>query len=310
MQHRIEPSRSTLHGHFSRELQPVLTIDAGDTVEYRMLDAGWGLERPPQPGARGRVFEPRVERLDAGHALCGPIFIRGAEPGMALEVQVDALEPANWGVTFAGGFESRVNRVLGVADVERTCLLWDLDQEAEVGRDQHGHTVRLRPFLGVMGMPPAEPGVHTTTPPRATGGNIDCRELTAGSRLFLPIAVAGGLFSAGDGHAAQGDGEVSETAIECGMEQARLTFHLRPDLHLRMPRARTEDAWITFGFAEDLDQAMAIAVREVVELIAATHDVERREALALASVAVDLRITQVVNSVVGAHAVLRDDAIR
>ncbi|MFZ0216257.1 MAG: acetamidase/formamidase family protein [Candidatus Dormiibacterota bacterium] len=309
MQHRIEPARATLHGHFSPDLPPVLTIDSGDSVEFRTLDAGWNLPGPSSPGVSASVFEPRDAQRDAGHALCGPVAIRGAAPGMTLEVEVVALEPGSRGWNAAGGVESRVNRALGIADAERAQLLWEVDRETGTARNQLGHTVRLQPFLGVMGMPPAEPGVHRTAPPRVTGGNIDCKELVAGSRLYLPIAVPGGLFSTGDGHAAQGDGEVSGTAIECAMDRAELTFHLHPDLHLTTPRAKTASGWITFGFADDLDSAMTIALCDMVNLIVESHDTTIREALALASVVVDLRVTQVVNGVVGVHALLADGAI-
>jgi acetamidase/formamidase len=146
-------------------------------------------------------------------------------------------------------------------------------------------------------------------PPRPTGGNIDCRELTAGSSLFLPIAVPGGLFSAGDGHAAQGDGEVAETAIECPVERADLTFLLHPALPIATPRARTAEGWLTLGFADDLDEAMFRALEAMLDLIGERYGMGRAEALAMASVAVDLRVTQVVNGTKGVHAFLRHGAI-
>jgi len=167
----------------------------------------------------------------------------------------------------------------------------------------------VRPFLGVLGMPPVDHGVHSTGPPRRQGGNIDCAALVAGTTLFLPIPVDGALFSAGDGHARQGDGEVSGTAIECPAE-AVLMLSLVDDLTLEWPIALTADAWLTFGFDEDLDLAGDIALEGMLELMRREHGVERRDALALASVAVDLRVTQVVNGIKGVHAVLRHDAIR
>jgi acetamidase/formamidase len=178
-----------------------------------------------------------------------------------------------------------------------------------VGVNQHGYEVQLRPFLGVMGMPPDEPGLHSTGPPRATGGNMDCKELIAGSSLFLPIAVSGALFSTGDGHAAQGDGEVSSTAIECPMDRAVLTFILRPELHLSLPRANTPAGWLTMGFDEDLNEAMFLALEGMLDLMCEQYQFNRKEALALASIVVDLRITQIVNGVWGVHAVLPHGAI-
>jgi acetamidase/formamidase len=172
-----------------------------------------------------------------------------------------------------------------------------------------GHEVALAPFLGVLGMPPPEPGIHPTRPPRRWGGNIDCKELVAGTTLFLPIPVDGALFSAGDGHAAQGDGEVSGWAIETPAE-ARLTFDLRDDLSLEWPVARIAGAWLTFGFDPHLGHAARIAVDGMVALMEREYGLAGPDALALASVAVDLRVTQVVNEALGIHAVLRDDAFR
>jgi acetamidase/formamidase len=215
--------------------------------------------------------------------------VRGARVGETLVVGIDEVRPGPWGVTFT----------------EPPHLIsWGL--EGGVGRGA-GRAVRLAPFLGVLGMPPAEPGIHSTSPPRPSGGNIDCKELVAGTTLFLPIPVKGALFSAGDGHAAQGDGEVSGTAIECPAE-AQLTLALREDLLLAWPIARTDDAWLTFGFDEDLGVAARIAVDGMLDLMEREHAMSRADALAFASVVVDLRVTQVVNGVLGVHAVLRDDA--
>jgi acetamidase/formamidase len=171
-------------------------------------------------------------------------------------------------------------------------------------------SLRAAPFLGVIGMPPPESGEHSTGPPRRFGGNIDCKLLVAGTTLYLPIGVDGALLSAGDGHGAQGDGEVSGTAIECPMERAQLTLDLRDDFELRMPIARTADAWVTFGFDDDLDVAASFATETMLDLMEREHNLDRTYALALASVAVDLHVTQVVNGAKGVHAVLRDDALK
>jgi acetamidase/formamidase len=297
---------------FSREFEPVLTIEPGDTVCYRTIDAGWNLEprRSTVERERPRTFEPRIEGRDDGHAMCGPIAIRGAEPGMTLAVHIKDVRPGSWGWTAVGGWYTPLNERLGVVQ-DGTFLLWTLDTEQMIGRNQHGHTIALRPFMGVMGMPPAEPGMHPTPPPRVTGGNIDCKELVAGSTLYLPIAVPGGLFSVGDGHAAQGDGEVSVTAIECPMERVELAFDLLPDLHLTTPRANTPAGWITFGFHADLHEAMVIALEAMLELMQEQYQLSRHVVLGMASVVVDLRITQVVNAgMLGVHAVLPHGAIR
>ena len=307
--HEIPLERRTLHGHFSRELEPVLTIDSGDTIAFSTLDAGWGIEPPRLDGGERRRFEPRTE-LDEGHALIGPVEVRGARAGQALEVRIETVRVGEYGFCGAGGWSTPLNDRLGVSDAEWRYLVWALDGDAGVGRDQHGREVDLAPFLGVLGMPPPESGRHSTGPPRLWGGNIDCKELVAGTTLFLPIPVDGALFSAGDGHARQGDGEVSQLAIECPLARAELTLAVRDDLALETPVARTPAAWLTFGFDEDLDEAAGAAIDAMLALMAREHGLERTDALALASLVVDLRVTQMVNGVRGVHAVLPHGALR
>ena len=304
--HEIPLERRTLHGHFCRELEPILTVDSGDSIAFSCLNAGWrGDDWEPFPERR-----PDGDELDAGHALIGPVEVRGARAGQTLEARIEEVRIGSWGVTDAGGWHTPLNERLGVADGEPAVLEWKLDADTGVGGDQHGRQVRLRPFLGVIGMPPDEAGVHSTAPPRSCGGNIDCKELVAGTTLFLPIPVDGALVSAGDGHAAQGDGEVSQLAIEAPVERARLTLAVRDDLVLSNPIAWTPEAWLTFGFDEDLDEAAAQAIDGMLDLMARAHGLERREALGLASVVVDLRVTQMVNGARGVHARLAHDALR
>lgn len=306
------PERATLHGTFSRERPPALTIDPGDTVIYRTLDSGWNVEprTSPVPAERPRKFASRDPLNDAGHALCGPVAIRGAEPGMTLAVHIGAVRPGAWGMNSAGGWRSRVNERLGIASEPERILLWQLDADAMTGRDQYGHVVRLHPFMGVMGMPPDEPGYHSTVPPRIWGGNLDCKELVAGSTLYLPIPVLGALFSVGDGHAAQGDGEVSSTAIECAMERVELTFELLADLRIATPQAKTPVGWLTMGLDTDLHEAAMKALEAMLDLMMRQLGVHRQDAVALASVAVDLHVTQLVNDgVLGVHAILPDEAL-
>jgi len=295
--HQIPLERRTLHGHFSCDLEPVLTIDPGDSIRMACLNSGWRLDPTT-------FYEPRDLELDDGHALIGPVAVRGARPGQTLVVRIDKVCAGSWGVTFAWNDER-----LGIEDADPHAVLWTLDAAEGWARDQSGRRVELRPFAGVLGMPPPEPGVHSTQPPRYHGGNIDCAELVAGTTLFLPISVDGALFSAGDGHGRQGDGEVSGTAIECPLDELQLTLDLRDDPELSWPVARTDDAWISFGFDPDLDEAASIATAGMLDLMVREHGLDRREALALSSVVVDLRVTQVVNGVQGVHAVLRHDAI-
>jgi len=307
--HELPLERKNLHGVFSPDLPPAVTIDPGDSVTFFVPDAGWGIGPPIDDTATREHFEPRDKELDAGHALLGPIEVRGARAGGTLAVHLEELRVGTWGVTEAGGWSTPLNERLGVADGETRSLVWRLDPEAGTGRDQFGREVDLRPFLGVIGMPPPEPGLHWTSPPRRWGGNIDCSELVQGATLYLPIPVDGALLSAGDGHARQGDGEVSQLAIEAPMERACLTVSLA-DFELENPIARIDGAWLTFGVDEDLDEAAAQAVDGMLALMHRELGLERRDALALASVVVDLRVTQLVNGVQGIHALLRDDAIR
>jgi acetamidase/formamidase len=308
--HEIPLERRTLHGHFSRDLEPILVVDSGDSIVFSAPDAGWGIGPPQDGGGTRERFEPRDPELDRGHPLIGPVAVRAARAGQTLEVRIEEVHVGAWGVTDAGGWHTPLNERLGVADGETVALTWELDADAGVGRVRGAREVTLHPFLGVIGMPPSEPGIHPTAPPRASGGNIDCKELVAGTTLLLPIPVDGALVSAGDGHAAQGDGEVSQLAIEAPIERARLTLTVRDDLSLGTPIAWTPEAWLTLGFDEDLDAAAAIALDAMLELMWREHGLERREALAYASVVVDLRITQMVNGVRGVHARLAHDALR
>ncbi len=259
----------------------MLEVDPGESVEITAPNSLWQL-------ASGEEL-PRDE-LHSGHALAGPIAVRGARAGATLAVTIEEVRPAAWGFTPS----------------EDGGVRWELDERGGRALDRE---VDLAPFLGVIGMPPPEPGRHSTRPPRRWGGNIDCKELVAGSTLFLPIPVDGALLSAGDGHAAQGDGEVAGWAIETAIE-ARLTLDLRHDLPLEWPIARTPDAWLAFGFDEDLDQAARIALGGMLRVMKRELGVSGGDALVLAGVAVDLRITQVVNETQGVHAVLRHDAFR
>jgi acetamidase/formamidase len=304
----LEPDSRTLHGYFSRDFPPVLTIDPGDSVRLRTLDSGWSAGPFTGGNYRDRPRAPEYE-TGMGHALVGPVAVRGARPGMVLEVRVDAVVPATWGNCVAGGWSTTFNERYGITE-SGVVHSWELDRDSMTGRNQHGHTVALRPFLGVMGMPPPEPGRHSTIPPRTHGGNLDCKELVAGSTLYLPVPVDDALFSVGDGHAVQGDGEVSGTAIECPMERVELTIGLRDDLTLTGPQARTPAGWLTMGLGDTVDDAAFMALEAMFALLGRLYGVSRPDAVALASVAVDLRVTQIVNRVVGVHAVLPPGAIR
>lgn len=311
MIHKLELATENLHGSFSKDYEPIITIDSGDTIQLKTLDIQWGYSASKQE--ERKVFESRENEDKPVHPMLGPIEVRNAKPGMVLEVRVNDLVPGWYGRNWAGGIKNWQNEKLGIADTERLEVDWELEASTMTGRAQIGnHTfhVGLSPFLGLMGVAPVEPGVHSTSPPRYCGGNIDCKELVKGSSLFLPISVEGALFSVGDGHALQGDGESSGTAIECPMDFVDLTLTVREDMKLKNPIANTPAGWLTFGFNEDLNEAAAVALDEMVMLMQQFYGIKKVEATALASVAVDLRVTQVVNGVKGVHAILPHGVIR
>ncbi|WP_096269708.1 acetamidase/formamidase family protein [Paucisalibacillus globulus] len=313
--YELEPTSDTLHGFFSKELEPVLTIQSGDTVIFRTLDSAWGLERRLAPGKPRKKFtelKPNRQTNQFGHALVGPVYVENAMPGDTLEIKINEIVPGSWGWTSAGGFPSYWNKRLGMDQEEEVLFDFHLDPKKMLGTSQFGnfdYNVALHPFMGIMGMPTEEEGKHSTFVPRNTGGNIDCKDLQAGSTLYLPIAVEGGLFSTGDGHGAQGDGEVAGPALECPMERVDLTFHVREDMKLKRPRAKTKSGWITMAFHEDLDEAMWLALSDMLDLMSELYSISRTEAYAYATMVVDLRVTQIVNFSKGVHAYLPFDAL-
>ncbi len=307
--HTIEPGLETTRGYFSADLPPITTVRSGDRVRLRTLDAGWHSFDQRDPHKQLEKLAWYDAARDPGHAVCGPIAVEGARAGMVLEIRFLAVEPAPWGWSVAGGWPSEVNRRLGVAEGEDWPMRWVLDTEAGVGTNQFGQSVRLRPFMGITGMPPAGPGQHSTVPPRFCGGNIDCKELVAGSILYLPVPMDGGMLYVGDGHALQGDGEAAGPALECPMELVEIEVHLAPEMELAFPHARSPQAWLTFGFHEDLDEAAMLALDGMLDLMGRTWGLGRKEALAWASLVVDLRLSQLVNGVRGVHAVLPDEAV-
>ena len=303
--HSLLPAPGTVTDVFDPGKPPVLTIDPGDTVVAGSLDASGYLTRQRYPGDN----RPRMLSADRGHCLTGPIAVTGARPGDVLSVRFTSLRPAGWGWTVAGARETRLTGRLGISGPP-SWLLWEIDDDGGQAYSDRGHTVPIAPFLGVVGMPPAEPGEHSTRPPRARGGgNIDCRDLVAGSTLYLPVTVPGALLCLGDGHAAQGDGEVSGTAIECAMT-TEVVVDLEPDPPVPGIHAETPAGRITFGFSEDLNQAMGDALDTMLTWMQALHGLARADALALAGPTLDLRITQVANDVWGVHAVLPAQALR
>ncbi len=308
MIHDLECVARNFQGCFSRDRAPILAIDSGDIVRCATLDAGWGID----PFA-AEVFHRAIKREDRidpandlHHCLIGPIVIRGARPGQTLRVDVIRLVPDDVAWTWVGANADFACDVGIETDLHTA---WRIDSLAGIALSHTGFRVKIAPFLGVIGVCPGEPGILSTTPPRRVGGNIDCKELVAGSSLFLPVEVEGALFSFGDGHAAQGDGESCGTAIECGMKDVELKLSLVDGVPLEWPQAKVPGGYLTFGFDADLRQATIVALRGMLDHLMRTLGISRSEAHALASVAVDLRITQIANGVLGVHAFLADGAI-
>ncbi len=306
----IPMCRDTLNGTFCRADPPVAELESGDTLVCSCMDGDWHTAKPMRPESNsGPFFEERRTLEDWGHALIGPIAVKGAKPGMTLAVHILENRPANWGWSRVGGGKSPHVCALGLCEKQEFFLNWDLDVKRMVGVSHLGHVVSLSPFLGVLGVAPDCDERVSTHPPRAAGGNLDCRDLVPGSVLYLPVFCDGALLYVGDGHALQGQGELGGTAIECPMDRIELRVELHPDLHINMPRARTPKGWITFGFDEDLTKASYQALNEMVQLMMEQYCVTREEALALASLVVDEYVTQIVNGVRGIHAVLPHGAI-
>lgn len=301
--HHLTSTRDTVRDVFSRDHPPVLTVDPGDRVIVETLDASGYLRPQAWPGEAA----PRLLPAARGHCLIGPVHVRGAHPGQVLAVQVEWLTCGAWGWTAAATRQTPLTRQLGLPAGDPAWLLWQIDPVAGTARTAVGPaprqvTVNLAPFLGVMGMAPNLAGEHSTVPPRTdSGGNIDCRELVAGSTLYLPVKAPGAGLYLGDGHAAQGDGEVAGTAVECPMTAA-IVLQLQDSAPVIGVHAVTPDARLTFGFDANLNVAAAAALAAMVDWIALLTAAPRATALALASPLVDLRVTQVANDTWGVHA--------
>lgn len=310
MRHVIELTQETVIGSLTALVPPILRIESGDSIAFQTLDAGWGAG--PSYAERRRPFARR-HSIDGGHALVGPFVVNGAQKGMTLAITFNAIVPGPYGFTAAGHYPNWQNRMLGLTEVDEIILDWRVDSVAGRATCSIGdskYDVPVRPFMGVVGMPSDDVAGHSTWPPRYCGGNIDCRELVQGSTLYLPIAVDGAYLAIGDGHAAQGDGEISCQAIECPMSTVDITVCLEKSMNLSYPRANTPAGWITFGFHEDLNEATVQALDGMLELMGELYGLSRVEAMALGSTVVDLRITQIVNGTKGVHACLPHGMIR
>lgn len=287
---------SIVHHTWDHSLAPRLRIDPGDTVVFETRDASDEFYRP------GSTHEDVLRRVFRGHPLTGPVWINGAHPGDTLVVHILEVAPR----AAFGWSNIRPGRgLLPEAEFPQPYLqIWDLS-DGRYARGMRDIAVPLAPFPGVMGTALAEPGTHLTAPPRRNGGNMDIRQLTAGATLYLPISVEGALFSVGDGHGAQGDGEVCITAVEMNA-RVTLRFDLlagrdvaEPQFRLPARPARPIDLgpqFVTTGHGPDLYECARQAVRHMIDHLQRERGLSREQAYILCSVAVDLRISEIVDA--------------
>ena len=303
--HTLKASPQTVHtGFFDATIPPVLTIDSGDTVVLStsmlmdgQLRCGMTLE---ELIAKRQTY---IDRKMGPHTLTGPIFVNGAEPGDVLEVRIKKLIPINCGVNYH--FPARMN-IGGLPEdfAVGQFKTFQLDVQKMEATFAPGIVIPLKPFLGVMGVAPRPGEKMPAAVPDYFGANMDIKELVAGSTLYLPVSAKGGLFSTGDAHAVQGDGEVNVTAIETAMDEAVFQFVVRKDMKLERPMVETDTHWITTGFHKDLNEAVKIALRGAIQFISKTKGLTPDDAYALCSLAVDLRVSQIVDGNKGIHAMI------
>lgn len=314
--YRLKATPSTVaYGYYWSAAKPALRIDSGDIVDVDTLltNTPAGLKRAGVPDDKIQASLKAIvrevtgdRRGPGGHILTGPIYVRGAQPGDVLEVKILSITPAiDYGYNGCRGFLPE-NCVKG-----RPVKIIPLDLKKMTARFAPGITIPLRPFFGSMGVapPPAE-GRVSSNPPGRHAGNLDNRELVAGSILYIPVFVPGALFEVGDGHVAQGDGEVDQTAIETSL-RGRLQLIVRKDMKLKWPRAETPTDYISMATDPDLTVAAKEAIQEMVDFLVRDKGLEREEAYQLVSVAGNVAVTQLVDLPnVGVHVMLPKSIFR
>ena len=308
--HTLPASVETCHwGFFDATLPPKLTVASGDTVTIDTVSGTPDVLPPVGFHVPPELYEihARSERMVPGHILTGPVAVEGAEPGDVLEVRIDAVGlRQDWGYNFHRPLVGTLPDDFPYRHDENIAL----DLDAMTGRMPWGLDLPLAPFFGVMGTaPPSDWGRITSLVPRAMGGNLDCKELVAGTTLYLPVFVPGANFSCGDGHGVQGDGEVNVTAIETALT-GTFTLTVLKDAGFRTLRARTPDSLITLSVGPDLDRCAEDALRDMIAWLGTEAGLSRDHAYMLCSLAADLRITQTVNGNKGVHCVIRRDLAR
>jgi acetamidase/formamidase len=304
--HRLEATPATVaYGYYWASAAPVLRIASGDIIDVDTL-----LTNTPQGLARAGVPDDKIQaslkaivaevtgdkRGPGGHILTGPVYVEGAEPGDALEVKILSIDlPIDYAYNGCSGFV-RENCERGVPS-----KIIPLDRQSMTATFAPGIVIPLRPFFGSMGVAPAPAlGRVSSNPPGTHAGNLDNKELVAGTTLFIPVFAPGALFEVGDGHAAQGDGEVDQTAIETSL-RGRLQLTVRKGMKLAWPRAETPAAFISMATDADLTVATKAAIQEMIDFLAASKGLSKHEAYQLISIAGDVAVTQLVDQNVGVH---------
>jgi acetamidase/formamidase len=305
--HRLEATPATIaYGWYDAAGTPVLRIASGDIIDVDTLltNTPAGLQRAGVPA--DQIQEslkaitdqvPREKRGPGGHILTGPVFVEGAEPGDALEVKILSIDLAiPYGYNGCSGFvRENCPQPPGPAKIIQ------LDRTTMTATFAPGIVIPLRPFFGSMGVaPPPAAGRISSNPPGIHAGNLDNKALVAGTTLFIPVHATGALFEVGDGHAAQGDGEVDQTAIETSL-RGRLQLTVRKGMTLAWPRAETATDYISMGTDEDLTKATKIAIQEMIDFLVAEKKLDRTAAYQLTSIAGNVAITQLVDGKVGVH---------
>jgi acetamidase/formamidase len=304
-EHSLSASAATVHwGYFDATRPAVIEIDPGDEITVGSVSGG-----PAEaPRDAAMTLRPELAAIHATlrpspgpHILTGPIGVRGAEPGDALRIEIlDIALADDWGYNWVKPGKGALPDDFPI----ELLVHFSIDRARRVVRTPWGHEIPARPFFGVMGVaPPLTAGRLTSVIPGAFGGNIDNKELTPGAVLYLPVMTPRALLSFGDGHAAQGDGEVCLTAVETGLV-GRFRIDLVRGAALSRPHAETATHLVAMAFDEDLDEAMRAALRALIAMIVARTALSREDAYRLCSLAADFRITQVVNVKKGVHAML------
>jgi acetamidase/formamidase len=305
-------------GHYWSESKPVLIVKSGDTVTIETVGTASvaALERLNVPAGQipdslraitKAMADNTLDRGPGGHILTGPIFIENAEPGDVLEVHIDKIAiPFPW----AHNSFSPTSGFLKEDFKDRYSRIIPLDREHMTAQFAPNIVIPLHPFFGSMGVaPPPADGRINSAPPGIHAGNLDNRNLVAGTTLYIPVHVKGALFQVGDGHAGQGDGEVDITAMETPLT-GTFRFVVRKDLHLTWPRAETPTHYIVMGTDEDLNVATTVAVREMIDFLVTTRGLSKEDAYVLSSIAADFAITQLVDGKKGVHGMIAKSIFR